>query len=87
VVGFAAETHDLELEARRKLVDKNLDLIVANDVNRPDSGFQVDTNEVTLIAREGAPLPLPLRSKEEVAEAVLDRVVGLWAARDRRPGG
>jgi phosphopantothenoylcysteine decarboxylase / phosphopantothenate---cysteine ligase len=87
VVGFAAETHDLEREARRKLVDKNLDLIVANDVNRPDSGFQVDTNEVTIIAREGAPLPLPLCSKEEVAEAVLDRVVELLAARDRRPGG
>ncbi len=87
VVGFAAETHDLEREARRKLADKNLDLIVANDVNRPDSGFQADTNEVTIIAREGAPLPLSLRSKEEVAEAVLDRVVELWAARDRRPGG
>lgn len=83
VVGFAAETHNLEAEARRKLKEKNLDLIVANDVNRPDSGFQVDTNEVTLIAREGDPLPISLRSKEAVAEAILDRVVELLAARDR----
>ena len=77
VVGFAAETHDLEAEARRKMREKHLDLIVANDVNRPDSGFQVDTNEVTLIPRVGDPEPLPLLSKEEVAGKVLDRVVEL----------
>jgi phosphopantothenoylcysteine decarboxylase/phosphopantothenate--cysteine ligase len=81
LVGFAAETHDLEAEASRKLKEKNLDLIVANDVNRPDSGFQVDTNEVTLIAREGAPEPLPLLSKEEVAERILNRVAALIKAR------
>ncbi len=56
VVGFAAETHDLEAEARRKMREKHLDLIVANDVNRPDSGFQVDTNEVTIIAAGQASL-------------------------------
>jgi phosphopantothenoylcysteine decarboxylase/phosphopantothenate--cysteine ligase len=81
LVGFAAETHDLEAEARRKLIEKNLDLIVANDVNRPDSGFQVDTNEVTLIAREGKAEALPLLSKEEVAERLLNRVAALLAAR------
>jgi phosphopantothenoylcysteine decarboxylase/phosphopantothenate--cysteine ligase len=81
VVGFAAETHDLEAEARRKMAEKNLDLMVANDVNRPDSGFQADTNEVTLISREGEAAPLPLLSKEEVAEKVLDRVTELLAAR------
>jgi len=81
LVGFAAETHDLEAEARRKMREKNLDLIVANDVNRPDSGFQVDTNEVTLIAREGEAVRLPLLSKEEVAERILDRVAGLLAGR------
>ncbi len=81
VVGFAAETHDLEDEARRKLAAKNLDLIVANDVNRPDSGFQVDTNEVTIIARQGEPLRLPLLTKEEVAEIILDRVMELLTAR------
>jgi phosphopantothenoylcysteine decarboxylase/phosphopantothenate--cysteine ligase len=83
VVGFAAETHDIEAEARRKMLEKHLDLIVANDVNRPDSGFQVDTNEVTLIPRDGDAVPLPLMSKEEVAERILDRVVDLLAARDR----
>jgi phosphopantothenoylcysteine decarboxylase / phosphopantothenate---cysteine ligase len=83
VVGFAAETHDLESEARRKLVEKNLDLIVANDVNRTDSGFQVDTNQVTIIAREGAPVQLPLISKEEVAEKILDRVAVLLDLRER----
>jgi phosphopantothenoylcysteine decarboxylase/phosphopantothenate--cysteine ligase len=81
VVGFAAETHDLEVEARRKMREKHLDLIVANDVNRPDSGFQVDTNEVTLIPREGESTPLPLMSKEEVAAKVLDRVVELLEIR------
>jgi phosphopantothenoylcysteine decarboxylase/phosphopantothenate--cysteine ligase len=83
VVGFAAETHDLEDEARRKMKEKHLDLIVANDVNRPDSGFQVDTNEVILIPRQGAPIPLPLLSKEEVAARVMDLVVELLLARDR----
>ncbi len=83
VVGFAAETHDIEAEARRKMREKHLDLIVANDVNRPDSGFQVDTNEVTLMPREGEALPLPLLSKEEVAAKILDRVVDLLNARDR----
>jgi phosphopantothenoylcysteine decarboxylase/phosphopantothenate--cysteine ligase len=82
VVGFAAETHDLEAEARRKMLEKHLDLIVANDVNRPDSGFQVDTNEVTLIPRVGDPVSLPLLSKEEVAAKILDQVVALLETRD-----
>jgi phosphopantothenoylcysteine decarboxylase/phosphopantothenate--cysteine ligase len=81
VVGFAAETHDLEAEARRKMREKHLDLIVANDVNRPESGFQVDTNEVTLIPREGEAVPLPLMSKEEVAARILDQVVQLLKTR------
>jgi phosphopantothenoylcysteine decarboxylase/phosphopantothenate--cysteine ligase len=83
VVGFAAETQNLEAEARRKLLDKNLDLMVANEVNRPDSGFQVDTNQVTVIAREGEAQVLPLLSKEEVAEKILDRVANLLADQDR----
>ena len=86
VVGFAAETHDLEAEARRKMREKHLDLIVANDVNRPDSGFQVDTNEVTIIPREGDPMPLPLLSKEEVAAKILEAVAGLLQARDQGTG-
>jgi phosphopantothenoylcysteine decarboxylase/phosphopantothenate--cysteine ligase len=83
VVGFAAETHDIEAEARRKMREKHLDLIVANDVNRPDSGFQADTNEVTVIPREGEAQPLPLLSKEQVAVRILDQVVELLKARDR----
>jgi phosphopantothenoylcysteine decarboxylase / phosphopantothenate---cysteine ligase len=75
VVGFAAETGNLVAEAERKLQEKNLDLIVANDVNEPDSGFAVDTNVVTLVSRENAPQKLPLLSKEEVAARILDWVV------------
>jgi len=82
VVGFAAETEDLMAEARRKLVYKDLDFIVANDVTRPHSGFAVDTNEVTIFAREGIPVRLPLLSKEEVAAKVLDRVLELLALRE-----
>ena len=55
-------------------MDKNLDMIIANQVDRPDSGFAVDTNEVTLIGREGQPERLPLLTKEEVADKILDWV-------------
>ncbi|MGQ9689276.1 MAG: bifunctional phosphopantothenoylcysteine decarboxylase/phosphopantothenate--cysteine ligase CoaBC [Desulfobaccales bacterium] len=72
VVGFAAETGNLVAEAQRKLTEKNLDLIVANDVSQPESGFAVDTNEVTLICRDGLLQQLPLLSKEEVAGRILD---------------
>lgn len=80
LVGFAAETDDLKAHARDKLRRKNLDLIVANEINRPDSGFAVDTNEVTLIRRDGQMLSLPLLPKEEVAERVLDWVAAMLAA-------
>jgi phosphopantothenoylcysteine decarboxylase/phosphopantothenate--cysteine ligase len=87
VVGFAAETRDLEAAARRKLQDKGLDLIVANEVNRPDSGFAVDTNEVTIIGRQKLVVRLPLLSKEEVAEKVLDQVAALLPRRRRGGSG
>lgn len=77
VVGFAAETEDLLANAREKLTRKRLDLIVANDVSAGDSGFAVDTNRVTLLDAAGEITPLPLLSKDEVAETVLDRVVAL----------
>ena len=77
VVGFAAETHDMEAEARRKMADKGLDLIVANDVSRLDAGFAVDTNEVTVIHRKGRLERFPLLPKEEVAEKILDLVAEL----------
>lgn len=79
VVGFAAETHDVDDRARGKLVRKDLDLIVANDVTAPGAGFDVDTNVVSILDANGAER-LPLLSKEEVAEAILDRVVRLRAS-------
>ena len=74
-VGFAAESGDLVANARRKLTEKDLRLIVANDITDKDSGFGVDTNKVTLIDREGRVEQLPLMTKREVADKVLDRVV------------
>jgi phosphopantothenoylcysteine decarboxylase/phosphopantothenate--cysteine ligase len=73
VVGFAAETDDLLVNAREKLERKRLDLIVANDVTAPDSGFGTDTNRVVLIDAAGSEA-LPLLTKDEVAERILDRV-------------
>ena len=75
VIGFAAETNDLEENALGKLERKNLDMIVLNDVTAPDSGFAVDTNRVTIFERNGARDDWPLMSKEEVAQAILQRVV------------
>jgi phosphopantothenoylcysteine decarboxylase/phosphopantothenate--cysteine ligase len=77
VVGFAAESQDMIDNARAKLEEKGLDLIVANDITAADSGFAVDTNRVTLINANGTIEELPLLSKTEVAEEVLDRVVAL----------
>jgi phosphopantothenoylcysteine decarboxylase/phosphopantothenate--cysteine ligase len=76
VVGFAAETGDLLANARKKLQEKRLSLVVANDVSKPDAGFGADTNRVTLIDSAGAD-ELPLLSKAEVAERILDRVGAL----------
>jgi len=77
VVGFAAETQDLLANAQSKLKSKHLDLIVANDVSEPGSGFGVDTNQVTLLFAGGQPEPLPLLTKSEVAERVIAEVVKL----------
>ena len=79
-VGFAAESQDLEENARAKLVSKRLDLIVANEISAPDAGFGVDTNRVTLLYANGKAEVLPLLTKVEVAQAVLDRVAGLLEA-------
>ena len=76
-VGFAAESEDIVANAKQKLEKKQLDLIVANDITDADSGFGVDTNKVTLIDRDGKVESLPLLSKREVADKILDRVVGL----------
>lgn len=73
LIGFAAETEDLVANAKKKIVAKNLDMIVANDVSREDAGFQVDTNLVKLIYGDGHVEDLPLMTKEEVADLILDR--------------
>jgi phosphopantothenoylcysteine decarboxylase/phosphopantothenate--cysteine ligase len=77
IVGFAAETEHVAENARKKLADKNADLIVANDVTAEGAGFDHDTNIVTLIARDGRDLALPQMSKSEVAQRILDEVVRL----------
>ena len=76
-VGFAAESQDLLKNARAKLERKRLDLIVANDITAVDAGFGVDTNRVSLLAPAGISESLPLLSKAEVAEVVLDHIVEL----------
>jgi len=74
VVGFAAETEQLRENARAKLEAKGLDMIVANDVTAPDAGFDVPTNRVVLLKRDGSAIELPLMSKSEVAEKVLEHI-------------
>ncbi|NLZ87910.1 MAG: phosphopantothenoylcysteine decarboxylase, partial [Clostridiales bacterium] len=76
LVGFAAETGPLVGNARQKLQDKNLDLIAFNDVAKEGSGFDVDTNELTFITADGAEA-LPLMTKREAADRLLDRVLRL----------
>ncbi len=80
-IGFAAETNDLVANAQAKFKKKGLDLIVANDVSDPESGFGGDTNRVVLIDGGGEPEALPLLSKYCVAGRVLDRVAALLAGR------
>ncbi|MDP2744108.1 MAG: bifunctional phosphopantothenoylcysteine decarboxylase/phosphopantothenate--cysteine ligase CoaBC [Dehalococcoidia bacterium] len=80
-VGFAAESENLLVNARAKLKQKDLDLIVANDITLPGSGFGSDNDRVSLIDKSGKAEELPLMSKREVAEKVLDRVEALLQRR------
>lgn len=80
LVGFAAETKDVTSRAGEKRREKGADLIVANDVSRSDAGFEVDTNEVTLLSAEGEE-QLPLQSKAAVADAILNRLEVFLRAR------
>lgn len=70
-VGFAAETNDVLAEARRKCREKNLDMIVANDVTEKGSGFGVDTNRVTFVRKDGSVDRLPLMTKLAVARRIV----------------
>ena len=84
LVGFSLETEDEIKNSKRKLTEKNLDLIVVNNPTVPGAGFEVDTNQVTFIDKKGKVEKLPLLSKREVAERVLDRVSVLFRARRKR---
>jgi phosphopantothenoylcysteine decarboxylase / phosphopantothenate---cysteine ligase len=86
LVGFAAETERVVANAERKLTEKHLDLIVANDVAGAETGFAVDTNAVTIIDRDGQHETVPLMSKAEVAHRILDRVVALKQQRASATG-
>jgi phosphopantothenoylcysteine decarboxylase / phosphopantothenate---cysteine ligase len=77
IVGFAAETENVTENARKKLTQKNADLIVANDVSATGAGFDLDTNVVTMFSRDGRDLPLPKMSKTEAAGRILDEVLRL----------
>ena len=77
LVGFAAESHEHLTEGERKLREKNLDLIVINDITGDDAGFAADTNRVTLLDHTGAKEELPLLSKEDVANHIWDTVIRL----------
>ena len=76
-VGFAAETQDLLVNAQSKLQRKKLDMLIANDVTRSDSGFGTDTNKVHIFHANGSIEDLPVMSKSDVAAAIWDRVVPL----------
>ncbi|HUY27556.1 MAG TPA: bifunctional phosphopantothenoylcysteine decarboxylase/phosphopantothenate--cysteine ligase CoaBC [Candidatus Binataceae bacterium] len=84
MIGFAAETADLEANAQDKLARKRLDLIVANDVTQAGAGFGVDTNIVTFFGADGGAESLPMLSKDEVADRILDRLIALRQAKSRR---
>ena len=77
LIGFAAETTDLKAHAREKLMRKNLDMIVANDVTAPGAGFNVDTNIVSLITENGEE-DLPLMTKRALADQILDRAMAIY---------
>ena len=79
LVGFAAETHDLEAAGRKKLVAKNLDLIAVNNVKADNTGFAADTNQLLILRADGGSELLPLTKKSTVAAMLLDRVAALLA--------
>ncbi len=77
LIGFAAETEDLIANAVKKLGEKNLDMVIANNVTEPGSGFDGDTNIATILERGGTPISLPLMSKDDLADCIYDHFVAL----------
>jgi phosphopantothenoylcysteine decarboxylase/phosphopantothenate--cysteine ligase len=85
LIGFAAETENLLEYARRKLEEKNCDMLVANRVGVAGSGFESDTNEVLLVMRGGAVVEVPRAPKREVADAILGQMLRLRKMAGARP--
>jgi len=83
-VGFAAETENIIANAAGKMKNKNLDMIVANDISRSDVGFGTEDNQVTVILKNGTKEPLPKMGKDEVADALLDRIISLKAGGENK---
>jgi phosphopantothenoylcysteine decarboxylase/phosphopantothenate--cysteine ligase len=81
LVGFAAETEDLVANASKKLRDKRLDMIVANNVAEEGSGFDGDTNKATILDRNGVAESLPLMTKDELADRIFDHLLALKSGR------
>jgi phosphopantothenoylcysteine decarboxylase/phosphopantothenate--cysteine ligase len=81
LVGFAAETDALAENAEKKMIEKNLDMIVANDVSQIDAGFNVDTNRALLFFRDGSSCDCGLMSKDQLAGAILDHVAARLVTR------
>ncbi|MCL4467873.1 MAG: bifunctional phosphopantothenoylcysteine decarboxylase/phosphopantothenate--cysteine ligase CoaBC [Deltaproteobacteria bacterium] len=79
IVGFAAETENVEQFAREKLRQKNMDMIVANNVTEKNSGFEADTNKVVIINRDGTAEDFPLMRKSDLADVILDRISAFFA--------
>lgn len=75
VIGFAAESQELLANARKKMESKHLDMIVANDITSPGAGFGTDTNQVTLLFSDGSCEALPLMSKDEIAEKIIQKLI------------
>src|SRR5579883_2365621 len=86
LIGFAAETQNLQQEARRKLDSKNCDMVVGNLVGGADSGFESDRNQVILALRTGETISLPRASKREIADRILDEAIKLRLALHAAPG-
>ena len=77
VVGFAAETNDVVEYARSKMEKKNLDMVVANDITQAGAGFNTDTNIATILIKDGREIEIPLTSKADMANRILDEIVDL----------
>ncbi len=81
LIGFAAETDNIEAYAREKLCAKNADLICANDVSKPQVGFEFDTNHIVLYPKHADPIDLGFKSKKECAQAIVDKACELYQAK------